>query len=120
MRRSTRPEPLLFYGYSADVIARWCCVSRRTALAYKRGSRVPSFQTVRLFVLHRDMQVVPVEWGRGWRLGPLQVTTPEGVSIPHNWIRQYQLLIQWSKSIARDGGRLREWERRVDRFGSQP
>ena len=35
------PTPALFYGYPAEVISKWCCVSLSTARAYKCGVKKP-------------------------------------------------------------------------------
>jgi hypothetical protein len=108
---------MLFYGYGAAEIAHWCGISYRTALAYKRGSRKPSASVARLFVLHRDGQVVPVEWGRGWLLSRTKVVTPEAVELPVSWLRNYQLLVQWARRVACDHGLRDEFDVRLSRIG---
>lgn len=115
MRRSvcSEPVPLLFDGYSAATLVRWCGVSRRTALAYKRGSRVPSVQTVRLFVLHRDRRVLTPEWERGWVVTSTGIVDPEGKELPRAWVRGYFLLLQWARSLSRERGLSAEYERRL-------
>lgn len=117
--RVSKPTPLLFYSFSAEQIAAWCGVSRRTALAYKRGLRRPSPQAVRLFVLHRDGRVLPDSWGRGWALTETSVVDPERHELPITWIRGYFLLMQWARSQARDLGVLRDFERLRDQIGVQ-
>jgi hypothetical protein len=119
LRKRCRPTPALFYGYNAVDIALWCGVSRRVALAYKRGERRPSRAAVRLFVLHRDRRVLTPEWERGWVVTPTAIVDPEGNTVPRTWIRGYFLLLQWAHSIAVDRGLVREYRRRLGAIGGQ-
>jgi hypothetical protein len=118
VRAKPKPTPALFYSYSAAVIARWCGVSHRTALAYKRGERMPSRSVVRLFILHRDRRVFPAAWGRGWALTETAIIDPEGNEVPATWVRGYFLLLQWARGVAQERGLSREYEELLTAIGS--
>jgi hypothetical protein len=76
-RRKYASGNVLFYGYPPELIARWCGVSKQTAILYKTGVRKPSRQALRLFVLHRDGRVLGPEWGE-WAVHKDKLVSPEG------------------------------------------
>ena len=72
---TTRLNP--FYGYPADVIAEWCCVSVGTAKLYKSGHRKPSKAVLKLFRLHRDQRILSDDW-EGFRVIGDKIYRPDG------------------------------------------
>lgn len=93
----------IFYGYPAELVAEWCSVSVRTARLYKNGSRKPSKQAVRLFLLHRDGRVLTRPWA-GWRVSDRAIVDPEGNETTHAQLRGYWLVMQYAKELARERG----------------
>lgn len=102
-RSRSRPTAALFYGFPPELIARWCAVSKGTAYLYKIGQRKPSRQAVKLFVLHRDRQVLTPEW-KGWLVKPDCLVDPEGNETTRNLLRGYGLLMQFVSFRAQDMG----------------
>lgn len=58
---------------------RWYRVSSTTVQRYKSGGRRPSRAVQRLFILHRDQQVLGDAWA-GWRVAGDPLVTPEGLA----------------------------------------
>jgi hypothetical protein len=93
-------EPLsVFYGYPADLIARWCGVSVATAAQWKRGARKPSRQALRLFTLHRDGRVLGEEWRR-WKVVGASIVDPAGNVTSLSLLEGYAMIFQWIADIA--------------------
>jgi hypothetical protein len=108
-RKRTRPTPLLFYGYSEDVIAAWCGVNRSTAYLWKIGVRKPSAQALRLFELHRDGRVFGDEWERGWLVRRDTLVDPDGNVTTQGQLRAYWFIVQLARELARDADRLEDY-----------
>jgi len=65
-RKFDKPRVLnMFYGYSAELVAAWCCVSHQTTDKYKRNALKPSKQAIALFCLHANKRIIPGDW-QGW------------------------------------------------------
>ena len=99
-KKSSAPN-LLFYGYPAELIARWCGVSVQTAKLYKSGARKPSRQVLKIFVLHRDGRVLGPEW-REWSVRGDKLVSPEGQESTHGQLNAYWLVMQLARELARD------------------
>ena len=113
------PRPLgprtvltIFYGYPAELVAHWCGVSVATARLYKRGKRKPSRTVTRLFLLHRERQVLGPEW-RGWIVKADGIVDPDGNEIPRNLLHNFFLVMQLARRMAydREDGYAEEFER---------
>jgi hypothetical protein len=121
-RPKPRPRPApskptaltIFYGVNADVIAQVCAVSSFTARCYKRGTRKPSAQAVRLLQLHLARRVLGSEW-IGWRIHGGELVSPEGWSVNQSQLRGWSVLMQlmahWSKESTE---RQREYDHVID------
>jgi hypothetical protein len=93
-------KPLsIFYGYPAELVARWCAVSLRTANSYKLGTRKPSRQSLRLFAMHRDGKVLTDDWD-GWSVHKGSLVDPDGNSTTRNQLRAYWLVMQLAAELA--------------------
>jgi hypothetical protein len=88
-----------FYGYPADIVARWCAVSLDTAKLYKAGKRKPSRQSLKLFALHRDGYVLDEAW-KGWCARGGKLTDPEGNSTTQTQLRAYWIVMQYAAELA--------------------
>jgi hypothetical protein len=99
-----------FYGYSAQVIAEWCCVALSTAHAYKTGRIKPGKAPQKLFRLHRDRMILTPEW-RGWLIKPDVIVDPEGAEMPRSLLHNYQLMLIYFRDLARRTGDEHEMER---------
>ena len=93
----------IFYGYPAELVAEWCCVSLRTARALKAGKRKPSPTVAKLFLLHRDRRVLGPEW-RGWVITPKSIVDPDGAETSRIQLHGYWLIMQYAREIAREQG----------------
>jgi hypothetical protein len=93
----------IFDGYPAEVIARWCAVSVKTAQLYKAGIRRPSRQSLRLFALQRDRQILGEPWA-GWLVNGDSIVDPDGNSTTVLQLRAYFLVIQLAAAQARELG----------------
>lgn len=102
----------VFAGYPAALLVRWCRVSAVTARLYKSGVRRPSKAVLRLFILHRDQQVLTEAWA-GWRIAQDRLVSPEGVSLAQGQLRAYQQVYALAYELARRGSADRE---RLDRI----
>lgn len=93
----------IFEGYPAELIARWCAVSVKTAQLYKAGVRRPSRQALRLFSLHRDERVLTGPWAdcsvRGAHL-----VDPEGQTLTLGQLRAYWIVMALAAELARQAG----------------
>jgi hypothetical protein len=89
-----------FYGYPAEIVARWCAVSLDTAKLYKAGKRKPSRQSLKLFALHRDGYVLGEEWC-GWAAREGKLIDPEGNSTTQAQLRAYWIVMQYAAELAR-------------------
>lgn len=99
-------EPLkfsIFYGYPAELIAEWCCVSLRQARNLKAGKTKPSKPVVRLFLLHRDRRVLTTHW-RGWVVKENALVDPDGNETTRAQLHGYWLIMQYAREIARERG----------------
>lgn len=90
----------VFYGYPAEVVARWCGVSVSTAAAWKANKRKPSRQALRIFTLHRDGRVLGDAWA-GWEVQEGVIRDPEGNCTTEAQLRNYALIVQLARELAR-------------------
>lgn len=103
-RRSvTRLTP--FYGYPAEVIAQWCCVSIGTAKKYKNGQRKPSKSAMHLFELYRDGRILDDAWN-GYRCVNGQLWDNSGKSVRPGHFQMLGLL--WHALSEADNRSYRE------------
>ena len=93
----------IFYGYPAELVAEWCCVSLRAAKELKAGKRKPSKQVARLFFLHRDRRVLGPEWS-GWLVKPGSLVDPDGNESTRAQLTGYWLIMQFARELAREKG----------------
>jgi hypothetical protein len=93
----------IFEGYPAEVVARWCAVSVKTAQLYKSGLRRPSRQSLRLFALQRDRQVLGAPWA-GWLINGDSIVDPDGNATTVGQLRAYFLVTQVASALARELG----------------
>lgn len=89
----------IFYGYTPELIARWCRVSVKTARLWKSGKSRPSRQALLLFVLHRDGKVLGPEW-RGFRIEGPYLHDPGGKQARSSQIENWNVLLQWAATLA--------------------
>ena len=101
VRRKQTFNVLFFYGYPLELIALWCGVSKQTAALYKNGSRKPSRQALRLFVLHRDGRVLGPEW-REWSVRKDKLVSPEGAETTHGQLNAYAIVMQLAFEVTRN------------------
>jgi hypothetical protein len=76
-KKPTRLTP--FYGYPAEILVEWCCISLGTALKLKNGQRKATKPVMRLFELHRDGRVLDDAWS-GFRCVRGELWGPDGRS----------------------------------------
>lgn len=88
----------IFYGYSPEVIARWCGVSIATARRWKHNGKAPR-PALRLFGLYRDARVLDEHW-EGWRAVKGALTDPAGSTTTQRQLAAYALIMQWAASLA--------------------
>jgi Phage protein len=101
-RKSNVPRVLnMFYGYPAELVAQWCCVSIQTAVKYKRNILKPSKQSVALFRLHADKCIVPDDW-HGWVFHDGKLFDPQGAPFTRMQLEAYQYIFQLASSRAPD------------------
>lgn len=94
-------KPLsMFYGYPAELIARWCGVTVATASAWKAGTAKPSRPALRLFTLYREERVLGPEW-RGLKVHGSRLIDPTGKSLSVSQIEHYENLLQFMAELAR-------------------
>jgi len=93
----------IFYGYPAELVAEWCCVSLRAARELKAGKRKPSKQVAKLFLLHKDERVLTGKW-REWVVRGDTIVDPEGRATTRAQLQGYWLIMQFAAEIARDSG----------------
>jgi len=105
-RRKKSTGNLLFYGYPPELIAQWCGTTVHTAYLYKIGSRKPSKQAQRLFVLHRDGRVLGPEW-RDWSVHKNKLISPEGQETTQSQLNAYWLVMQLAQELAKDNPKAR-------------
>lgn len=99
--RPEKPAVLsIFYGYPAELIARWCGVSVGTAAAWKQNKRKPSRQALRLFTLHRDGRVLGDAWRRGWRVQDGYIDDPAGNRTTVAQLENYAFILQYAAYLA--------------------
>ena len=91
----------MFYGYPAELIAQWCCISVQTADRYKRNILKPSKQSVALFRFHADKRIIPGDWV-GWKFHDGKLFNPEDVPLTKAQLEAYQLVYQLASSRAPD------------------
>jgi hypothetical protein len=100
MRRRKLTYLSPFYGYAPGLIAQWCCVSVRTARAYKNGSKRPSRSVLKLFRLHKEMRVLTGAWD-GWSVDDRGVVDPDGNCTSAAQLGGYWLIMQYAAEVAR-------------------
>ena len=98
-----------FYGFPASLIAEWCCVALSTAHAYKNGRLKPGKSAEKIFQLHRDRMVLTPVW-RGWLAKPDVIVDPDGNETNRPALRNYQLMLDYVRELARRSGDQREME----------
>ena len=106
----------MFYGYPAALIAEWCSVAVSTTYAYKTGHLKPSKPAAKLFRLHRDRMVLTADW-KGWFVTREAIIDPEGNETPRNLVRNYYLMLQYCRELARRTGDEQEiarWRRLLE------
>ena len=91
----------MFYGYPAELVAAWCCVSPQTADKYKRNALKPSKQAIALFRLRADKRVIPGEW-TGWGFHDGKLFNAAGVPFTRTQLEAYQYIYQLASSRAPD------------------
>jgi len=96
-RRSLNP----FYGYPAELIAEWCCVSVQSAEHYKAGRRKPSNRVLKLFRLHRDGKVLGDAW-EDYRVIDERLFGLDGKSIRPTDIALWELVWQIAAEADRE------------------
>jgi hypothetical protein len=96
-RRSLNP----FYGYPAELIAEWCCVSVQSAEHYKAGRRKPSNRVLKLFRLQRDGKVLGDAWD-DYRVIDERLFGPDGKSIRPTDIALWELVWQIAAEADRE------------------
>jgi len=106
-RRKYETGNVLFYGYPPELIARWCAVSEQTALLYKNGTRKPSRQALKLFVLHRDGRVLGPEW-REWSVHKNKLVSPEGQETTQGQLNAYWLVMQLARELTEKNPEARQ------------
>ena len=105
----------LFYGYPAELVARWCGVSVSTAAAWKANKRKPSRQALRIFTLHRDGRVLGDAWD-GWEVRDGVIRDPEGNVTTARQLRHYAFIVQLAAELAsRDPQAKADFERLLAR-----
>jgi hypothetical protein len=93
----------LFEGFPAELIARWCGVSVKTARLYKAGVRRPSRQALRLFTLYRDERVLCGPWGECSVRGE-HLVDPDGQTVTVGQLRAYWIVMALAAELARRAG----------------
>ena len=99
----------IFYGYSTQLIIRWCGVSKVTAGAWKNGSRRPSSRAVKLFLLYRFGQVISQVFN-GWMFNDKSgnIVTPTGREFSPGDIESIPLLYQEISELKSETRQLQE------------
>lgn len=90
----------IFYGYSPELIAEWCAVSRKTARLYQSGARKPSRQALRLFTLNRDGKIICGVWRQCCVRGD-RLFDPEDRMVTLGHLRAYWIVMQLTAEYAR-------------------
>jgi hypothetical protein len=90
----------IFDGFPAELIARWCAVSVKSARLYKSGARKPSRQALRLFSLYRNERVLTGVWAECSVRGD-QLVDPEGQVVTVAQLRAYWIVMQLAAEYAR-------------------
>jgi len=115
-----------FYGYPAHLVAEWCCVSVQTARNWKSGIRRPSPHALKLFLLHRDGQIIPASWRR-WKFVKEVLYDPESGPLTERSLRAYGPIQSWREGLKLAavcqvvGGSAKLLnELRPERLGKQP
>jgi hypothetical protein len=93
----------IFEGYPAELVARWCAVSLKTAQLYKAGARRPSRQSLRLFALHRDGRILSGPW-EACSVRNEHLVDPDGATLTVGQFRCYILVMQLAAAQARELG----------------
>ena len=89
----------MFYGYPAELVAAWCCISIQTAHRYKLNTLKPSQQSVALFRLHADKRIVPRDWV-GWKFHDGKLFNAEDVPLTRAQLEAYQFVYQLASTRA--------------------
>lgn len=99
-RKTSKPTQLnMFYGYSVEQVAAWCCVSLQTARKYKANQLKPSSQSIALFRIYTNKKFIPDSW-EGWRFHDGKLYDPEDVPLTLAQLRAYQFVFQLAMSRA--------------------
>jgi hypothetical protein len=93
----------IFYGYPAELVAEWCCVSLRAARDLKTGKRKPTKQVAKLFLLHKAERVLTGKW-RDWVVRGDTIVDPDGKATTHAQLQGYWLIMQFAAELAREAG----------------
>ena len=91
----------IFHGYPAHLIADWCGVTLATARRYKSGKQKPPKPLAKLFLLHRDRQVLGPQW-RGWIVKPEGIVDPDGNETSRSQLHNYFWIVQFARRMAYD------------------
>lgn len=89
----------MFYGYPAELVAQWCCISIQTAHKYKLNTLKPSKQSVALFRLHADKRIIPRDW-EGWAFHDGKLFNPQEVPLTQAQLEAYQYIYKLASEYA--------------------
>lgn len=109
VRERHRVVSSVFYGYPAELVAAWCCVSVETAKRWKAGQSIPPPPALRLFQLHRSGKVLTDSAWDGWIVTDEKLVSPEGREVTQGDLRAQELLYQLLHELGRDSPGF--WER---------
>jgi hypothetical protein len=91
----------VFYGYPAELVAKWCCVPLHVAESWKAGRIYPSPAEFRLFTLYRDRKVLTDEWD-GWIVKRELLVDPDGAESTQGQLRAYHFVYQLAYALVQD------------------
>jgi len=110
-REQQRVVSSVFYGYSAQILSKWCCVSLHTALSWKAGESSPSAPALRLFELRAALRLSAIH-GSGRSGAPPQRTAATGPKADLElcycpWFNRQLSMVCSSTRTARDAAEAR-------------
>jgi hypothetical protein len=88
----------VFYGYPDELVARWCGITPTAVRQYKTGKRKPSRAVMRLFLLHRERRVLPIEC-KGWLVKLEGVVDPDGNETSWSQLHNYFWILQLARRL---------------------
>lgn len=91
----------VFYGYPADLVAKWCCVTLDVAQDWKSGRVSPSPTELRLFTLYRDRKVLTDGW-QGWICKDDTLVDPAGNESTQGQLRAYHFVYQLAYALVQE------------------